>query len=108
MHRHSVGNLPVIIANPVDKMIKIDNNTESVSFTCEAEGATAYRWEKQGGDFSSDATGVNTNVLTIHNLQPDDTGYYRCIACNASGSSFSEYAILGNYKNVIVISSNYH
>ena len=107
MHTHSVGNLPVIIANPVDKMIKSDSNTESVSFTCEAEGATAYRWEKQDDDISSDATGVNTNVLTIHNLQPDNAGYYRCIASNASGSSFSEYAVLGNYMNLIVITNNY-
>ena len=41
MHTHSVGNLPVIIANPIDKMIRSDSNTESVSFACEAEGATA-------------------------------------------------------------------
>ena len=107
MYTHSVGNLPVIIVNPIDKMIKNDSNTESVSFTCEAEGATVYKWEKQGGGISSNATGINTNILTIHNIQPNDTGYYRCIASNASGSSFSDYAVFGNYMNVIVISSNY-
>ena len=91
-------------------MIKSNSNTESVSFTCEAEGATSYRWEKQGGDISSDVTGVNTSVLTIRNIKPDNTGYYRCVASNASGSSFSKYAALGTYVNIImfVIPKNYN
>ena len=86
--------MPVITSNPVDVMIKSNGNI-SVSFTCEAEGATFYKWERRSGDISSDATGVNTTVLTINNIQPNDTGYYRCVASNASGSSFSKYAILG-------------
>ena len=90
-----VGNLPVITTNPVDKMVNSDSSTTSVSFTCEAEGATSYIWERQDGDISSDATGVNTTVLTINNIQPGDTGYYRCVASNASGNNFSKYAALG-------------
>ena len=87
-------------------MIRSSSNTESVSFTCEAEGATSYRWEKQGGDISSDVTGVNTSVLTICNIQPDYTGFYRCVASNASGNSFSKYAALGMYV-MYVIPKNY-
>ena len=86
--------MPVITNNPVDVMIK-GNGSINISFTCGAEGATSYKWERQGGDISSDPTGVNTSVLTIYNIQPNDTGYYRCIASNASGSSFSKYAMLG-------------
>ena len=72
----------------------INNDAVIVSFTCEAEGATSYQWEKQNGNISSDATGVTTTVLTISNIQPDDAGNYRCEASNASGSSYSEYASL--------------
>jgi len=39
-------------------------------------------------------TGVNTNTLSIINLTPQDTGNYRCVATNDSGSSESNYAIL--------------
>ena len=72
----------------------INSDTVNVSFTCEAEGATSYQWEKQNGNISSDTTGVNTTVLTINNIQPDDAGNYRCVASNASGSNYSEYATL--------------
>ena len=72
----------------------IKSNTVNVSFTCEAEGATSYHWEKQNGDISSYATGMNTTTLTINNIQSHDAGNYRCVASNASGSSYSEYATL--------------
>ena len=64
----------------------------NVTLTCEADGATSYNWERQSGSIPSGAIGVNTNTLTIINLQPEDAGYYRCVATNASGSSRSEYA----------------
>ena len=63
-----------------------------VTLTCEADGATSYNWERQSGSISSGAIGVNTNTLTIINLQPEDAGNYRCVATNASGSGYSEYA----------------
>ena len=82
----------MITTNPVD--ILINSDTINVSFTCEAEGATSYQWEKQNGNISSGVTGVNTTVVTINNIQPDDAGNYRCVASNASGSTYSEYATL--------------
>lgn len=41
-------------------------------------------------------TGVDTNTLTFHNLQPDDAGEYQCVAtCNLTGTNdFSQYATL--------------
>ena len=70
------------------------NNFTNVSLTCEADGASSYKWERQHGSIPSSAIGVNTSNLTIVNLQLKDAGYYRCVAINGSGSTESEYAKL--------------
>ena len=78
----------------MDMTINLVNDTTSVSLTCEADGASSYRWERQNDVIPSDSTGVNTTTLTLINLQPEDAGNYRCVATNASGSSESNYANL--------------
>ena len=65
-----------------------------MSLTCEANEALSFKWEKQNGSLPSDSTGVNTNTLTLINLQPGDAGNYRCVATNAGGSSESNYATI--------------
>ena len=65
-----------------------------MSLTCEADGASSYNWERQNSVIPSGSVGVNTNTLTLINVQPEDAGNYRCVATNASGSSFSNYANL--------------
>ena len=72
--------------------INLVNDNTNVSLTCEAGGASLYNWERQNDVIPSDSTGVNTNTLTLINLQPEDAGNYQCVATNASGSSFSNYA----------------
>ena len=70
------------------------SNFTNVSLTCKADGASSYSWERQRNDIPSNAIGVNTNTLTLINLQLKDAGEYRCIATNNSGSTQSDYATL--------------
>ena len=73
-------------------MIELSSNITNHTLTCEADGALSYNWEKQNDVISFDSTGVNTNTLTLINLQPEDAGNYRCVVTNTSGNSFSNYA----------------
>ena len=90
----------------MDMTINLVNDNTNVSLTCEADGASSYTWERQNYIIPFDSTGVNTNTLTLVNLQPEDAGNYRCVATNASGSSESNYAnvningtLLSSYNN---------
>jgi len=95
MYVHSsIVTPPLITKHPVHDTISLLTNNFNYSITCEADGATSYRWERLGDSIPSGATGVNTNTLTIINLTTGDAGNYRCIATNASGSSESNYATL--------------
>ena len=78
----------------MDTVIQLYSNFTNYTLTCVADGASSYNWERRDDVIPSDSTGVNTNTLALINLQPEDAGDYRCVATNASGSSFSNYANL--------------
>ena len=88
--------IPVITVHPMDTVIQLYTNFTNHTLTCEADGASSYRWEKQNDIILSNSTGVlvNTNTLTLINLQPEDAGNYRCVATNVRGSSESNYATI--------------
>lgn len=60
-------------------------------------------WERGNGSIALDrANGINSNILTLINLQPEDAGEYRCVVKNLFyGNCSSDYAtmtIKGNYN----------
>ena len=82
----------MITMHPMDATIQLLANFTNHTLTCEANGASSYKWERKNVIIPSDSTGVFTYALTLVSLQPADTGYYRCVATNAMGSSTSKYA----------------
>ena len=53
-----------------------------------------YLWEKKNSDLTPKVQGVYSSELTIFNLQPEDSGEYRCIMSNATGRIASSYSKL--------------
>ena len=78
-------------------------NNHKLSLICEADGATSYNWERQSGGIPSGATGINTNILTIFNLQIEDAGDYRCVATNDKGQRFSKYSRISINGTIILL-----
>ena len=83
---------PLITLHPMGTVIQLFTNFTNHTLTCEADRASSYNWERQNDVIPSDSTGVNTNTLTLINLQPEDAGDYRCVATNAGGKNKSNYA----------------
>ena len=83
--------LPQIYVHPCDKTVEVNND---FTFICMAYGASSYFWLRETGDIPSDATGIKSNTLTLHNIVPPDSGRYQCVAINELGNTYSNYAIL--------------
>ena len=76
----------------MNKTIKIDNDSTSVTFVCMAYYALSYYWQRENGNIPPSAVGINSNSLTLHNILPPDSGYYQCVAVNDHFESHSNYA----------------
>lgn len=59
-----------------------------------AYGASSYFWLKETDGIPSDAVGIKSNTLTLHNILPTYNGRYQCVAENKHGRNYSNYALL--------------
>ena len=86
--------LPEMYLHPMNKTVRINNDSVRVDFMCMADEALSYYWLKENGSISSTAEGINTSNLLLQNILPSDSGRYQCVAVNENGKSFSNYAML--------------
>ena len=92
----------------MDKIIRIDNGSTSITFICIINGSSSFSWERKTGRISSDAEGTDSNYLMLHNILPSDSGQYRCVGRNKHGITYSNYAVLtvkGTYHQSLAIYS---
>ena len=88
---------PSIIINPLNKTVfwNLHNKSINLTLTCKANETALYYWERQNGSVPNNSIGIYTNTLTLIDVQPHDTGNYRCaafITYSACCRSFSHYA----------------
>ena len=80
--------------NPDDMLVTVGT---SVVLTCNATGADnlKYQWMRMGNkSISLQATGVNTNTLTINNITIGDSGKYQCVVSSDGATVTSECGAL--------------
>ena len=78
----------------MNKTIKVDNDSTSVTFVCMAYYASSYYWQRENGNIPLSVVGINNNSLTLHDVLPPDSGCYQCVAVNDHDKSHSNYAKL--------------
>ena len=78
----------------MNMIVEVNNDSTTVQFTCMADGASSYSWEKENGSILLSAEGANSSSLMLHNILPTDDGRYRCVAENRHSKSYSNFATL--------------
>ena len=77
------------------QLINLTVNNLQLSMKCIPFGNQfVYQWEKKNRKIIPRSQGVNSRMLTINDLRPEDSGEYRCIMSNSTGIIFSDYALL--------------
>ena len=91
----------------MNKTIKVDNDSTSVTFVCMAYYASSYYWQRENGNIPSSAVGINSNSLTLYNVLPPDSGCYQCVAENGYDKTYSNYAKFAVEGKIITIQVMY-
>ena len=67
----------------------VEGGTTNFSVNASGDGLT-YQWQRNGTNIlhnDSRFEGVSKAVLTINDVEVDDTGMYKCIVFNGAGDS---------------------
>ena len=76
-------------------IIKSSDESVNLTLTCVANEASSYYWEKENGNIPLDTIGVNTSSVVFNDVQPEDSGNYRCVITNnCKVRSYSEYVTI--------------
>ena len=78
--------------HPMNKTVKVNNDSTSATFTCMAYATSYYYWQRETGDIPSNAMEIDSSSLTLCNILPPDSGRYQCVAGNEHGETYSNYA----------------
>lgn len=83
-------NQPVVITST--PTIYLDAINRNLSLHCiPIDKRFHYKWEIRSGNISSRAQGTNSSELFIPSPVPEDSGEYRCIISNSTGTIASDY-----------------
>ena len=76
-------------------IIKSSDESVNLTLTCVANEASSYYWEIENGNIPLDTIGVNTSSVIFNDVQPEDSGNYRCVITNNCNiQSYSEYVTI--------------
>lgn len=90
-------------------IIKSYDESRNVTLTCMANEASSYYWEKENGDIPVDSIGVNTSNLTFIDVQPEDSGNYRCVVTNnCNVRAYSKYTAINITEDSCTTQSYYY
>ena len=77
------------------QLIKLTVNDFRLSMECIPHGNNYdYKWEKKNENITPRFRGINSRHLIINGLRPADSGEYRCIVSNSTGTIISDYSLL--------------
>ena len=76
------------------QLIKLSVNDFGLSMECISHGNDfEYKWEKKNENNIPRSQNINS-LLIITDLRPADSGEYRCIVSNSTGTIISDYKLL--------------
>ena len=88
----------------VASVVNLTINNYNLTMKClsDRDHIYAYTWIKKNDIiFPLRTQGINSSLLTIFNLKPEDAGDYQCVVSNRTGkisSNFSSVDVIGKYS----------
>ena len=99
---------PVVMMEPV---VNLTVNNYKLTIKClPNKDNFNYKWIKRNDVLLPRARGVKSSQLTIVNLKPEDSGDYRCVMSNSTGtisSNFSAIKIKGEKRFSLLLIAKY-